>query len=215
VSDQIGYPTRRTARGDRVVEILAVILLGISTVGSAWCGYQASRWNGEQGDLSRQASDLDIEANRLTGIGVQQVAYDAGLLADYAQAVATDQDRLAEFYRSSLVRPQFLPLLEEWEDEVAAGRAPDNLFEDEDYLADQFGPAFDIQAESEAVTVDSQAAGRTADSYVLTTLFFAVALFFSGVTSSFRTRGIRIVLLMGASLTVAFALARVAELPVT
>jgi hypothetical protein len=215
VSDTIGRPTRRAARSDRLIEILTVIVLGVSTVGSAWCGYEASRWNGEQGDLSREASDLDIEANRLTGIAVQQVAYDASLLADYAQAVATEQDRLAEFYRSSLVRPQFLPLLEEWEDEVAAGRAPDNLFEDEAYLADQLGPAFDIQAESEAATQDSQVAGRTADAYVLTTIFFAIALFFSGVTSSFRSRGVRTVLLMGAALTVAFALARVADLPIT
>lgn len=197
-----------------MIEILAVLLLGIATVGSAWCGYEASRWNGEQGDLSREASDLDIEANRLTGIAVQQVAYDASLLADYAQAVATEEDRLAQFYRSSLVRPQFLPLLEQWEDEVAAGRAPENLFEDEEYLDSQFGPAFEVQAKSEAVTQDSQAAGRSADAYVLTTLFFAIGLFFSGVTSSFRSRGIRVILLMGASLTVAFALARVADLPV-
>lgn len=202
-------------RGDRGIEILAVILLGIATVGSAWCGYQASRWSGEQGDLSRQASDLDIEANRLTGIATQQVAYDASVLADYAQALATEQDRLADFYRSSLVRPEFLPLLDEWEDEVAAGDAPGNLFEEEDYLDDQFGAALAIQEQSEAVTQDGQAAGRTGDSYVLTTIFFAIALFFSGVTSSFRTRPIQIVLLMGASLTVAFALARVAELPIT
>lgn len=204
-----------TLRGDRFLEILAVILLGVATVGSAWCGYQASRWNGEQGDLAREASDLDVESARLSGIATQRVAYDAGILADYAQAIASQEERLAEFYRSSLIRPQFLPLLEEWEDEVAAGRVPANLFEDEDYLEEQYSDSFTVQAEAEAATLDSQVAGRTSDAYVLTTIFFAIALFFSGVTSSFRSRSIRIVLLMGASLTIAFALARLTDLPVT
>ena len=31
----------RRARVDRMIEVVAVALLGMTTVGSAWCGYQA------------------------------------------------------------------------------------------------------------------------------------------------------------------------------
>jgi hypothetical protein len=210
-----GTGLRHTTGTDRILEVLAVMLLGLATVGSAWCGYEATRWGGEQGDLARQASDLDIESARLSGIATQRVAYDAGILADYAQAVATGQENLVEFYRSSLIRPPFLPLLADWEEQVAAGRTPDNLFEDEAYLEEQYADSQAVRAQAEATTQKSQEAGRTADDYVLTTIFFAIALFFAGVTSTFRTRSIQILLLMGASLTVAFALARLAELPVT
>jgi hypothetical protein len=200
---------------DRFLEVVAVLILGVATVGSAWCGYEASRWNGDEGDLIRQAGDLDIESARLSGIATQRVAYDAGVLSDYAQAVATDEDNLAQFYREALVRPDFLPLLDVWETEVEAGRVPVNLFEDDEYLQEQYAPSQAVKAEAEDRTRQSQAAGRTADSYVLTTIFFAIGLFFAGVTSTFRSRVLRTLLLVGASLTVAVALGRLAELPVT
>jgi hypothetical protein len=199
----------------RVLEVVAVLILGLATVGSAWCGYEASRWNGDEGDLIRQASDLDIESARLSGIATQRVAYDAGVLSDYAQAVATGEDNLARFYRTSLVRPDFLPVLDAWEAEVDAGRAPENLFEDEAYLEEQYAPSQAVKAEAEDRTRQSQSAGRIADSYVLTTIFFAIGLFFAGVTSTFHSRALRTLLLVGATVTVAVALGRLAELPVT
>lgn len=210
--DAVGM-ARAAPGADRLLEVVAVLLLGVATVGSAWCGYEASRWNGEQGDLTRQASDLDVESARLSGIATQRVAYDASVLSDYAQAVAGAQVELAGFYRTSLVRPDFLPLLEEWEAQVEAGQVPTNLFEDEEYLQEQFAESQAVAAESEAVTERSRTAGRTADAYVLTTIFFAIALFFAGVTSTFRSRTLRTVLLMGSALTVAVALGRVADLP--
>ena len=60
----------------------------------------------------------------------------------------------------------------------------------------------------------SDAAGRNAEDFVLTTLLFAIALFFAGVTSSFRYRSVRIILLMGAVLAIALAAARIIDLPV-
>ena len=64
------------------------------------------------------------------------------------------------------------------------------------------------------MSLAGQEAGSNADAFVLTTLLFAVALFFAGVTSSFRFRGVRIVLLMGAVLAIALAAARLIDLPV-
>ena len=50
------------ARRGRVLEVLAVMLLGVATIGSAWCGYQATRWNGKETDYARESSDLQVEA---------------------------------------------------------------------------------------------------------------------------------------------------------
>ena len=47
---------RREARRGRSFEIMAVLLLGVATLGSAWCGYQAAKWNGRESDLARQAT---------------------------------------------------------------------------------------------------------------------------------------------------------------
>ena len=35
-------------RRARRVEVFSTILLAVAAVATAWCSYQASRWNGEQ-----------------------------------------------------------------------------------------------------------------------------------------------------------------------
>ena len=51
-------------RGDPVVrlELIATILLAAATVATAWSGYQASRWNGEQAKAFSRAGALRVES---------------------------------------------------------------------------------------------------------------------------------------------------------
>ena len=203
-----------TSTSDRLLEIIAVVLLAVAIVGTAWCGYQSSAWNGVQTDLSRQSSDQRVEANRQFGLATQRVAYDSTLVADYAQAVQAGNTQLAQFYRTTLVRPEFLPILDSWQAQVAAGKTPTNLVEDEAYLKAQFQAYNDAAAKAEELNTAGQAAGSTANDYVLTTILLAVALFFAGVTSSFRYKPARALLIVFALGTVAVAASRLADLPI-
>ncbi|MET0862875.1 MAG: hypothetical protein ABWZ98_00940 [Nakamurella sp.] len=205
---------KTTTLGERLIEIIAVLLLGIATVGTAWCGYQSSQWNGQQSDLARESSDERVEAGRLFGLATQKVAYDANIVAQYAQAVVEGNDNLAQFYRQNLVRPPFVPLLDEWVAQIAAGQAPTSLFEDQDYLNSQFGEYEAAIDRAEALNVQSQEASSTSDQYVITTILLAIALFFAGVTSSFRYQPARVLLVLLAVGTVAVAAVRLADLPI-
>jgi hypothetical protein len=202
-----------TSFSDRLLEIVAVLLLAVATLGTAWCGYQSSQWNGVQTDLARQSSDQRVEANRQFGLATQKVAYDSTLIADYAQAVQAGNSTLAKFYRDSLIRPEFLPQLDALEQQFRAGQKV-NIFTDPAYLKVQFQQYNDAAAKSEDLSVASQEAGNTADEYVLTTILLAVALFFAGVTSSFRYRPARALLIVMALGTIAVAASRLAGLPV-
>ncbi len=122
---------------NNLLEVLAVVLLGVATIGSAWCGYQATRWNGREGDLSREAAVTQTEVARLFGLATQTVSYDANMIAQYAQAVSDGNEPLMEFYRQTLIRPEFLPILDDWEAKIAAGEAPTNLLQDTEYLDQQ------------------------------------------------------------------------------
>jgi len=199
---------------DRVLEVVAVLLLGITTVGTAWCGYEASQWNGQQSDLARQSSDERVEAGRLFGLATQKVAYDSSIIAQYAIAAQAGNTALTDFYRKTLVRSDFLPVLDKWIAEVKAGGTPTNLTEDQDYLNAQFADYKAATAKAEALSAESQQAGNTGDQYVVTTILLAVALFFAGVTSSFRYRPAQAFLLILAIGTVAVATSRLADLPV-
>ena len=202
-----------TSTSDRILEIVAVLLLAVSTLGTAWCGYQSSQWNGVQTDLSRQSSDERVEANRQFGLATQKVAYDSTLVAEYAQAVRTGDTKLQQFYRDALIRPEFLPQLDAWQDDIQAGQKV-NIFSDPVYLKTQFQQYNDAAAKAEDANVASQAAGNTADDYVLITILLAVALFFAGVTSSFRYKPARALLIVMALGTIAVAASRLVDLPV-
>ena len=200
--------------GERALEILAVTLLGIATIGSAWSAYQSTRWNGEEADFTQDSSDARLEASRQFGLATQIVSYDSNMIAQYAQARVAGNDGLTQFYRASLIRPDFLPILDRWEAIVETGQAPPNLLQDQDYLDTQLADYRASEAKAEALAVASDDASRQADEYVLLTLVFASALFFAGVTSSFRMRFARILMLVGATMLIAYAAARLADYPV-
>ena len=80
--------------------MLAVLLLGVGSVATAWCGLQSSRWNGEEARESRDAGIIRIDASESFSLGTQKFAYDANTATEYAHAVA-DGDEQA---RSSSVR---------------------------------------------------------------------------------------------------------------
>jgi hypothetical protein len=173
-------------RPDRFVEFVAVMLLGVATLGSAWCGYQASRWNGEEGRREAAASDERIEASRLFTLAAQQVTYDSVIVSQYAQAVNADDVSLQQFYLDTLVRSQFLPVIERYTAQIQAGEPPTRLLEDEAYLDELFAGYYEAEGRAEATMESSHDAGTNADDFVLLTVLFASALFFAGVTTSFR-----------------------------
>lgn len=198
---------------DRLIEIVAVLLLGLTTIGTAWCGYQAAQWNGLSGDLARASAEQHVDSARLFGAATQRVSYDSQIVAQYAEAKSAGNTRLLRFYRASLMRPDFLPTLDRWEAEVDAGRLPTGLTEDQAYVTAQLADYRAAVAGASASTAASQQAGQSADAYVATTILLAAALFFAGVTSSFRYRPARVLLLLAAIGTVAVAASRLAGLP--
>jgi hypothetical protein len=206
--------TDSSERGN-LLEFLAVLLLGLATVGSAWAAFESSRWNGEESRQSRSAASDRIEASRLFTLATQAISYDASLISDYAQAVTDGRQDLVDFYRTYLVRPEFLPMLEEWTAEVQAGGTVPNIFENEEYTQPLTAPYQEADAAAADADAKAREAADNADEYLLTTLFMASALFFAGVTSSFQARGSRLVLLAASGLALAIGVSRLVDLPVT
>ena len=126
-----GRPSRLA---DRALEVLAVVLLGIATVGMASCAVQSQLWSGEGERLGALAATEHPEANRLFGLATQTISYDANTVTGYAQAVRDGDEKLKQFFRTSLMRKGFLSYLDQWEAQVKAGQSPQNLLEDRTYL---------------------------------------------------------------------------------
>jgi hypothetical protein len=136
------------------------------------------------------------------------------MVAQYAEAVSSGDDDLVEFLRTTLIRPEFLPLVDRWEQAIATGgEAPTNLLDDQEYREEQLGQYLAAQEEADVRSVEAEEASSTASDYVLTTLILASALFFAGLTTSFRVRFARLLLIAGSALLVAYAAARLVDLP--
>ncbi|MGH2588935.1 MAG: hypothetical protein ACRDJE_28770, partial [Dehalococcoidia bacterium] len=147
---------------DRALEIVAAALLGLATFGSAWCAFEATRWNSEQGDATRAATAARFEAGRRFNLGTQAIAFDASIAAEYARAVAEGRSDLVSFYRDALVRPEFLPVIDDWLAHVRSGEAgAANLFENTDYIDQQLAVAREWDAVAEEATQRADEAGQT------------------------------------------------------
>ena len=54
----------RPDRFEQLLELGAVLLLSFTTLATAWSGYQAARWSGEQSQHYARASALRIQAQQ-------------------------------------------------------------------------------------------------------------------------------------------------------
>lgn|GEM_PF-2225193 len=89
-----------------------------------------------------------------------------------------------------------------------------SLLQDEEHLADLFAESNAGDAAALEGATLSDEAGNNADGYVSMTLFFAMALFFAGITASFSSRLARIMLLSAAGITIVVASVLLATYPI-
>ena len=195
--------------------MLAVLLLGVGSVATAWCGIEASRWNGEEARESRDAGIDPHRRLRSRSHSVPRSSRTTRTSRPSTRAPSSTAKRtLREFLRENLVRPEFLPVLDRWEAAIRAGDQSFSLFTDEEYLDSLFADSTATAAESDAALERSNEASDNADDYLLMTLLTATALFFAGVTTSFASRPARLALLALAATIITFTAARLIDLPV-
>ena len=118
-------------RPSQRLELIATILLAAATVATAWSGYQASRWNGEQAKAFSRGSALRVESAKADSLANTQTEIDVATFTQWVDALAHDETELAEFYARRF-RPEFKPAVKAWqatkplhEPERAADALPD------------------------------------------------------------------------------------------
>src|SRR5215471_12877151 len=58
-----------TGRNERILELVATLLLAAATLGIAWSGYQGARWNGKQAEEYSESNSARAHANRAATAG--------------------------------------------------------------------------------------------------------------------------------------------------
>ena len=204
------------ARREHRFDVIATLVLACATVATAWAGYQASRWQGEQARAFAKASATRIEAARASGLANRQIQIDVSTFIAFVDAFYEGDAERREFYRKRF-RPEFKPAVDAWE-------ATRPLVNEDAPLTPFAMPEYKLAAQAEAERLDAQAAAKSAEAsvdidratrYVFCVVLFAGSLFLAGIASRQRTLSARrMVLVLGCALFLG-ALAWLATFPIS
>lgn len=200
----------------RYVDIAAAVLLAIATVSTAWCAYQATRWSGVQATSFAEASTARIESTRQFNLALQTLNLDAGLFTDWVNAYANDNTELRQFYESNLIRPDFMPYLNEWvaSEPLQNPNALRNPLSNETYQKDLLAESERLRSEAESKFQKATDANQTGDDYILATVMFASVLFFAGISNKFERVRIQGALVAIAAIMLILGVFQIGSLPV-
>lgn len=195
------------------LEVATVVVMGLSSVATAWSSYQASLWSGVQSEAYSRASALRVESSRASAQASTLTAIDVSIFMGWVDAKARDEEELAEFYEARF-RDEFKPAFAAW---IAARplenpEAPLGPFQMPEYRVAQASQADSLLVAAETTFRDGREANRIGDRYVLALVLFATVLFLTGLTQKLLSPA-GVALLVLAGLLFASAVVGLASLP--
>jgi hypothetical protein len=187
-------PPKRAEAAPRqaVFETVAVVLLSVAAVATAWCSFQAATWGG----ISQRRMNLSAAASRRAATSelqsYQLQLVDVLLFSQFINARASSNETLSRYY-SDRFRGEAKTAFEAW---IATRPFENTESPPHPFVTNFYQPRLlkDAQvAETESQNLWQQAgdAGRTSRSYVLITVLLASALFCGGTAPKFETLRIR------------------------
>jgi hypothetical protein len=198
------------------VELLAAIVLALATIVAAWSAYQSARWGGEQAKATSQANAVRSSATQAISVATSQTELDAQLVVAWIdQAVEGDTEGMAAF--EALVRDEMRPAFDAWLAMAEPGGLPPgtplDLPEYDEHARAAVDVALENLARAEEWVATAGEANQNSDNFVLLAVVMASVLFFAGVGSKFRSRRIRVVMVLFAAVIFTIGLGVMLTMP--
>ena len=206
------YVSKREKR----FEVVATVLLAFAALATAWTGYQASLWDGVQSSNYTQASAARTQAAQFRTEANQFRLGDLSVFENYIDAAIDGDEELASFYRDRF-RPEFVPAFEAWEalDPLNNPNAPPSPFAMPEYQLAADEEAATLEASASALFSEGEDANTYSDVYTMSTLLFAIVLFFAAISERFDYFPMRVLLLSLAAVGLVAGLAVAVGQPIT
>ena len=187
---------RRTWRDDWV-DVAATVLLALATVATAWSGYQASRWNGEQAATAGKVNAARIDSTKASSLANAQTEIDVATFTQWVDAYAQGDRELADFYLRRF-RAEFEPAVTAWiaTRPLKNPDAPLTPFAMPQYRLAARDEAARIEAKADALAAQVRVDIQRSTNYVLAVVLFAATLFFAGMSAKLPTPRLRLALLI-------------------
>jgi hypothetical protein len=211
---ELAEPASGVSRRERVLELGAVLLLSLTTLATAWSGYQAARWSGEQSQHYAKASATRIRAQQQTTQAGQLRIDDLLIFNGWLDAQRAGDAKLAAIYERRF-RLAFRPAFRAWIAQrpfTNPRAAPSPLYTPQ-YRPAELARAAALDTQADRLYTEGTDAKNHDDRFVLSTVFFAAVLFFSGISLRLDWPPLRIGVLGLATVMLLGGLAYVLTLP--
>ena len=204
----------RPSSGHEILEILEAVVLAVVAIATAWSGYQAALWTGHQSELYGQASKLRIEAVGAATYANQERLYNASTVVEWLKAEAHSEKKLADLFERRFL-PEFRPAFESWKktDPLNNPNAPAGPQLMAEYRSSKAEAAAKLNDQASEVFEQGTRGQQYSDQYVRATVTLATVLLLIAVSQRFKTRGVRVGLLVIAMFLLCFPVYHILTLP--
>jgi len=199
----------------RWFEPASAILMALATLGTAWCSYQSSEWNGQSSTFATKAARSNQQAAVLHLEGNQVTALQAKMFMEFIDAQTAGKDKLAHFYLDRFP-PELRKAYDAWltEKPFENPRADPHPFVPNLYQPRFLEDARQASADAGRNDAEGKRASAVAAHYLSNTVLFAAVLFFAGTSAKFDHRYVRQSCFFFAVAAFLFAAARTLMLPI-
>lgn len=213
------------------LDLILTLIMALAAVGTAWAGFESTKWSGQQADSYARAGAFRTESTlRATEAGqdriVDLIAFTQWLSALNEELVADPEAHPTGVYRPKpgtisgflyqRFRPEFRPAVDAWitTRPLTDPKAPPTPFAMPQYVIAAQDESDRLAQQADEASADARDANQLSDNYVLTAVFFALVLFFAGFAGRARRRVSQILLLVLASGALVLALGAMLTFPV-
>lgn len=158
-------------------ELIAVILLALVAVMTAWCGFQSTKWGGDSSVAFSEASSARIDAADSDGEARDARSVDLAVYTQWIIAGANDDLTLAEYIQARF-SPELQVAFDAWE---AGGRIEPGPFAMDEYVPDGTEEAQADKDRASALQAQALDFNDKGDNYSLMTVMFALVLFLAAI----------------------------------
>jgi hypothetical protein len=166
-------------------ELVAVILLSLVAVLTAWCGFQSTKWGGDSSVAFSEASSARIEASDYESQARDARMIDISVYTQWVIAGADDDPSLAEYIRARF-SPELTVAFDAWQADGMQERGP---FVMEEYVPPGTAQAATTTKHANELQAEALDFNDKGDAYSLMTVLFALVLFLAAIAQ----RGISLV----------------------
>ena len=162
-----------------VRETVVLIVLSITAVLTAWCGFESSQWGGEMSIAFSTASSARIEAARQAGVANAARQADLTIWGLYVQARAQGDTALAGYVEQRFT-DHFRVAYRAW---IAEGEPTQGPFKMKEYVPPGTAEAMAADQRADTRFADALVFNQRGDNYTILTVLFALVLFFAAAST--------------------------------